>query len=98
MVVGTHLTAVATATWIGTAWSRSNATVRQAVAAANTLHAALLCMLPLPQIALEAGTRCATSSLLIYSIPLLAGWLIYGALSYRTALAERVPFTHPAGY
>jgi hypothetical protein len=95
MVVGTHLTAVATATWIGTAYSRSNATVRQAVAAANTLHAALLCVLPLAQLALEAGTRCATSSLLIYSIPLLAGWLAYAALSYRTALPERVRFTHP---
>ena len=97
MVVGTHLTAVATATWIGTACSRSNTTVRQAVAAASTLHASLLCMLPLAQLALEAGTRCATSSLLIYSIPLLAGWLAYAALSYRTALAERVRYTHPAG-
>ena len=84
MVVGTHLTAVATATWIGTVVSRGNATLRHAAAAANTLHAALLCLLPLAQLALEGGTQCATSSLLIYAIPLLAGWLTYGTLTYRT--------------
>ena len=94
MVVGTHLTAVATATWISTVYSRSNTTVRRAVAVANTLHAAVLCMLPLAQLVLEAGTRCATSSLLIYSIPLLAGWLIYGALAYRSSLPGRLRLEH----
>ena len=58
---------------------------------------ALLCMLPLLQLAREAGRGCATSSLLIYSIPLLAGWIVYAALSYRTRLAERVLLAQPAG-
>lgn len=98
MAVGTHLTAVATATWIATVYSRTNATVRQAVAAANTLLAGLLCMLPLPQLALQTERSCATSSLLIYSIPLLAGWLVYAALSHRTTLTEHVRLTHPASH
>jgi hypothetical protein len=98
MAVGTHLTAVGTSTWIATVYSRSNRAVRQAVAAANTLHAALLCMLPLPQLARETGRSCATSSLLIYSIPLLAGWLVYAALSHRTSLTERLRLAHPAGH
>lgn len=98
MVVGTHLTAVATATWIGTVFSRSNATVRLAVATSSTTHTALLCTLPLAQLAREAGTRCATSSLLIYSIPLLLGWLTYGALANRTRLARRSRLEHPIAH
>ena len=98
LVVGTHLTAVAIATWIGTFNARSNATVRSAVAAANTLHAALLCLLPLQQLSLEGSTRCVTSSPLIYAIPLVAGWLIYYALSYRAMLTERLRFAHPEGH
>ena len=98
MAVGTHLTALATATWIATAYSRTNATVRRAVAAANTLHAALLGMLVLPQLAREGGRRCATSSLLIYSIPLLGGWLVFAALSHRTALTQGLRLTQPASY
>ena len=90
MVVGTHLTAVATATWLGTFYSRSHAPLRQAVAAANTLHAALLCALPLLQLASEGGRACATSSLLVYSIPLFAGWLAYVTLSHRTAQPKRL--------
>ncbi len=70
------------------------ATVRHAVAAANTLHAALLCMLPL--LALEAGPRCATSSLLIYSVPLLGGWLVYVSLWYRATPTRRLYVAHPA--
>lgn len=98
LAVGTHLTAVATATWIAAVYSPNSTTVRQAVAAANTLHAALLCMLPLLQLALEAGRSCATSSLLIYSIPLLGGWLVYAALSYRTVLTGRLHLAHPADH
>ena len=90
MVVGTHLTAVATATWLGTFYSRSSANLRQAVAAANTLHAALLCVLPLLQLARESGRACANSSLLVYSIPVFAGWLVYFALSHRTARPKRL--------
>lgn len=89
MVVGTHLTAIATATWLGTFFSKSNATIRQAVAAANTLHAALLCALPLLQLARQSGRACASASLLIYSIPLLAGWLVYVTISQRTDELKR---------
>ena len=85
MVVGTHLTAIATAMWSGTFAPRSNEAVREAVAAASTVHAALLCALPLVQLAGEGGRACATSSPLMYSIPLLAGWLIYLAFSLRIA-------------
>jgi len=90
MAVGVHLTAVATATWIATIYARRNVIVRQAVAASNTLLAALVCALPLSQFALAAGRSCATTSLLIYSVPLLAGWLTYAALSHRAALPGRV--------
>jgi hypothetical protein len=37
----------------------------------------------LRQITTELGGRCATSSLLIVSVPLFVGWLLYAALSYR---------------
>lgn len=97
LAVGTHLLSVATATWIATVYFRSNPTVRQAVAAANTLHAGLLCILPLRQIALDVGRDCATSSLLIYAIPLFAGWVIYAALSYRATLTGRLHLAQPAG-
>jgi hypothetical protein len=95
MAIGTHLTAIASATWIATAHSRNQASVRRAVAAANTLHAALLCMLPLLQLTLGEERRCATSSLLIYSIPLLGGWLVYAALSSHTTLTARLHLAHP---
>ena len=98
LVVGTHLTAVATATWLGTYYSRSNATIRQAVAAANTLHATVLCALPLAQLAFSAGRACAASSLLVYSIPLLGGWLAYLAFRYRIALTERLSLAGSAGH
>jgi len=98
MAVGTHLTAVATATWIATVHARTNATIRQAVATASTLHAALLCLLPLPQLAREGGRGCATSSLLLYSIPILAGWLVFAALTHRTTPTERARRAHSAGH
>lgn len=98
MVVGTHLTAVATATWLGTYYSRSNTTVRQAVAAANTLHAFVLCALPLAQLTLAAGRACAASSLLVYSIPLLGGWLAYLAILYRITLTDRLQLASSVGH
>lgn len=79
MTVGTHLAAVATATWIGAQYVRRNTTVLRAVAAANTLLFALLCALPLVQLARHAGTDCALSSPLLYAVPLLAGWSVYAA-------------------
>ncbi len=81
MTVGTHLAAVATATWIGTVYARRNASVRRAVAAANTLLFALLCALPLVQLAQHAGVDCTLSSPLLYAVPFLAGWIVYAARS-----------------
>lgn len=82
MTVGTHLAAVATATWIGAAYARRNVTVRRAVAAANTLLAVAMCALPLVHLARYAGAHCALASPLLYAVPLLAGWLVYAAFSY----------------
>ena len=98
LVVGTHLTAVATATWLGTYYSRRNATIRQAVASANILHAILLCALPLAQLTLTAGRACATSSLLVYSIPVLGGWLAYLAFRHRITLTERLHLASSVGH
>jgi hypothetical protein len=86
MNVGTHLLAVATATWIATVYARRYRTLGRAVAAASTVHAGLLCAVPFAQLALNAGRECATSSLLVYSVPLFAGWLLYDGLWY---LAQR---------
>lgn len=97
MGVGTHLLSVAAATWIATIYSRTNATLRRAVAGASTVHAGLLCALPLSGLALDAGRACATSSLLVYSVPLFAGWLLRDALSYRGRRAARVHLAQPAG-
>lgn len=92
LAVGSHLTAVATATWIGAFYRRRDSTVRTAVAVANTLNAGLLCFVPLIRLALDTGRDCALSSLLIYAIPLFAGWLIYDTLRYRPALTRRLRF------
>ncbi len=80
---GTHLLALATATWIATLYCRSNPTLRHAVTIASIVHAGLICLLPLRQIILEFGGNGATSSMLVLFVPLLAGWVLYGAVSYR---------------
>jgi hypothetical protein len=85
---GTHLLALATATWIATIYCRRYPTLRQAVAVAGTVHAGIVCLLPLRQILLELGGSCATSSLLTLFVPLLAGWVLYIALSYRVERAR----------
>jgi len=89
LAVGSHLTAVATATWIATLYERRDSRVRMAVALGNTLNAALLCLVPLRHLTTEAGRDCTSSSILIYAVPLLAGWLIYDALSYHETLTRR---------
>lgn len=80
---GTHLVALATVTWIATVYSRSNPALRHAVTVASTVHAGLLCLLPLRQILMEVGAHRATSSILVLSVPLLVGWALYAAFSYR---------------
>jgi len=88
--VGSHLTAVAAATWIATLYGRRSPIVRTAVTAASTVQAGLLCVVPLTRLALDEGQDCATSSLLIYAVPLFAGWLAYDAVSYRATLSRRL--------
>jgi len=87
--VGTHLLALATAGWIATAYSRDSPALRQAVAAASALNAGLMCLLPLRRIILEAGGTCATSSILLLFVPLLAGWALYAAFLYSVPPTER---------
>ena len=80
---GTHLLALATASWIATVNYRSNPTLRQALTIASTVHAGLFFIFPLRLIILEFGGTCATSSILIVFVPLFVGWVLYAAFSYR---------------
>ena len=82
---GTHLTAVATASWLGTVCGRANPTLRRAVGIASTAHAGLMCLFPLGQMTLRLGGTCAASSLLIVFAPLFAAWVLYAAFSFRVA-------------
>jgi hypothetical protein len=76
LAVGSHLTAVATATWIATLLGRRSPVLRTAVTVAR---------------------ECATSSLLIYAVPLFAGWLAYDAVSFRAKLSRRPRLAHTGG-
>ena len=80
LAAGSHLTALATATWFATAHSRSNRTLRQAITLASIAYAGLVCLLPLRQIVSHAGWNCSTSPVLIPFVPLLIGWVIYAAV------------------
>jgi hypothetical protein len=97
LAVGSHLTAVATATWIATLLGRRSPVLRTAVTVASTVQAGLLCFVPLTRLALDAGRECATSSLLIYAVPLFAGWLPYDAVSFRAKLSRRPRLAHTGG-
>jgi hypothetical protein len=80
LAAGSHLTALATATWFATAHSRSNRTLRQAITLASIAYTGLVCLLPLRQIVSHAGWTCSTSPVLIPFVPLLVGWVIYAAV------------------
>jgi len=82
MAVGTHLTAVSIAMWIATAAAPIDPTLRRAAATAGALLFALMIILPLRGIVVDFGRACASSSILILSIPLLAGWTICALVSY----------------
>ncbi len=86
---GTHLLALATASWIATAYCRSNPTLRHAVTLASTLNAGLFCLIPFRQLILEVGGSCATSSILVSFVPLLVGWVLYAAFSYGVEVKIR---------
>jgi len=88
---GTHLLALAIASWIATAYNRSNPTLRLAMTAASIMHAGLICLLPLRRLILEIGGSSAMFSILIAFAPLLIGWLLYAAFSYqRDGVQQRI--------
>jgi hypothetical protein len=80
LAAGSHLTALATATWLATAHSQSNRTLRQAITLASIAYAGLVCLLPLRQIVSHPGWNCSTSPVLIPFVPLLVGWVMYAAV------------------
>lgn len=86
---GTHLLALATASWTATIYCRSNPALRRAMAAASTVHAGLICLLPLRRLILEIGGGRATPSILVAFAPLLVGWGLYKAFSYSAAHKNR---------
>jgi len=89
MAVGTHLLAVSVAIWIAVGYSRSNPTTRRAVMTAGALLASLIVILPLRQIMQDFGQACAGSSLLVYALPWLLAWAIYGGVRYRVKVHPR---------
>lgn len=86
---GTHLLALAIASWMATVYCRRYSTLRQAMTVASTLHAGLIYLLPLRRIVLEIGGSSATSSILVAFAPLLVGWVLYAAISNRVELRKR---------
>jgi hypothetical protein len=80
LAAGSHLTALATATWSAAAHSRSNRTLRQAITLASIANTGLVWLLPLRQIVSHAGWNCSTSPVLIPFVPLLVGWVMYAAV------------------
>ena len=83
--VGTHVFALATATWIATVYGRRNRVLPQAVSVAMTVHAALMCALPLTWLIRNVGARCATASTAFLSVPLLVGWVTYAVIDATQA-------------
>jgi hypothetical protein len=86
---GTHLLALAIASWIATVYCRSNPTLRKAMTIASTVHAGLICFLPLRRLFLDIGVSSTLSSILVAFAPLLVGWLLYAAFSYNIEIKER---------
>jgi len=86
---GTHLLALAIASWVATLYCRRYPTLRQAMTVASTVHAGLLCFLSLRRIILEIGGSSATSSILVAFVPLLIGWVLYVAFSYGVELKKQ---------
>jgi len=86
---GTHLLALAIASWVATLNSRSNPTLRKAMTTANMIHAGLICLLPLRRIILEIGGSSATTSILISFAPLFIGWVLYTVVSRSSNLKKR---------
>jgi len=85
---GTHLLALAIASWIATVYSRNNSTLRYTMTAASIMHAGLICILALRRVILEIGRSSATSSILIVFAPLFVSWLFYVAFLYRVEIKK----------
>lgn len=80
---GTHLLALAIASWIATINFRNNTTLRKAMLFASIVNAGLICLLPLRRIILEVGGGSTTYSILIAFAPIFVGWLLYMVFSQR---------------
>jgi len=80
---GTHLLALAIASWIATVNNRSNPALRRAMTVASVVHAGLICLLPLRRAILEIGGSNETFSILVVFAPLLVGWILFAAFLYR---------------
>lgn len=85
---GTHLLALAIASWTATAYCRSNPALRQAMTVTSTVHAGLICLLPLRRVFLEISGSSAASSILVTFAPLFIGWMLYTAFSYKAELKK----------
>jgi hypothetical protein len=94
LAAGSHLTALATATWFATAYSRNSRTLRQAIALASIAYAGLVCLLPLRQIVSHPGWNCSTSPVLIPFVPLrvynVAFWLMAIATTVTASAVVRL--------
>jgi hypothetical protein len=81
LAAGSHLTALATASWFATAGYRTNRTLRQAITLSSMTVTALMCALPLRQVVQQGGWTCARSPILLPFVLLLVGWVAYAAIS-----------------
>lgn len=81
LAAGSHLTALATASWFATARYSTSRPLRQAVGYSMLTMTALMCLLPLRQIVQQGGWRCARSPILLAFVALLLGWAAYAASS-----------------
>ena len=80
LAAGSHLTAVATANWFGTARYWTNRTLRQAIALSSIAVSALMCALPLRQAIQQGGWTSLTSPLLLPFTLLFVGWAAYAVI------------------
>jgi hypothetical protein len=81
LAAGSHLTALATASWFATAGYWTNRTLRQAITLSIMTVSALMCVLPLRQIVQQDGWSCARSPILLPFVVLLIGWAASAAIS-----------------
>jgi len=81
LAAGSHLTALATASWFATARYRTSRTLRQAITLSSITVTTLACALPLRQVVQQGGWTCARSPMLLSFVLLLIGWLAYAAIN-----------------